>query len=116
VAIFCYTVLGVFSFSAWPRAHEGSPLGDGRLGRTVHGRHLELRQRRLLGANLLPQWLLNFSTYLPLEPIVSGSNTPLPYQVVGLELRRYRAGHLGRGQFVIAQMNFTWNRSVVSGD
>jgi len=25
-----------------------------------------------LAPNLLPQWLLNFSTYLPLEPIVSG--------------------------------------------
>jgi len=68
VAIFCYTVLGCSASLPWARAHEGDHhLGDGRLGSDRSRSSSELRQRRLFGAQPAPQWLLNFSTYLPLE-------------------------------------------------
>ena len=74
LAIFCYTVLGVFAFSAMglalTRVITTSEMAGSVGPFTVV--ILSFVSGVFLAPNLLPHWLLNLSSYLPLEPIVGG--------------------------------------------
>jgi ABC-2 type transport system permease protein len=112
VAIFCYTVLGVFAFSAMglalTRLITTSEMAGSVGPFTVV--ILSFISGVFLAPNLLPQWLLTFSTYLPLEPIVSAMQHAIALPGgSGLQLRPFIVlGIWGGVSFVIAQMNFTW--------
>ena len=112
LAIFCYTLLGVFAFCAMglalTRLITTSEMAGSVGPFTVV--ILSFVSGVFLAPNLLPQWLLTFSSYLPLEPIVSGMQHAIALPGgSGLQLRPFIVlGIWGVVSFVIAQMNFTW--------
>ena len=112
LAIFCYTVLGVFAFSAMglalTRLITTSEMAGSVGPFTVV--ILSFVSGVFLAPNLLPQWLLTFSSYLPLEPIVSAMQHAIALPGgSGLQVRPFIVlGIWGAVSFVIAQMNFTW--------
>jgi ABC-2 type transport system permease protein len=112
LAIFCYTVLGVFAFSAMglalTRVITTSEMAGSVGPFTVV--ILSFVSGVFLAPNLLPHWLLNFSSYLPLEPIVVGMQHAIALPGgSGLEARPFVVlGIWGVVSFVIAMRNFTW--------
>jgi ABC-2 type transport system permease protein len=111
-AIFCYTVLGVFTFSAMGLALTRVIVTSEMAGSvgpfTVV--ILSFVSGVFLAPNLLPQWLLTFSSYLPLEPIVSGMQHAIAVSGgSGLQVRPFVVlGVWGAISFAIATRNFTW--------
>jgi len=112
VAIFCYAVLGVFAFTAMGLALTRFITTSEMAGSVGPFAVVILSfvSGVFLAPNLLPQWLLTFSSYLPLEPIVSGMQHAIALPTgTGLLLRPFIVlGIWGVGSFVIAQRNFTW--------
>ncbi len=112
LAIFCYTVLGVFAFSAMGlalcRVITTSEMAGSVGPFTVV--ILSFVSGVFLAPNLLPQWLLTFSSYLPLEPIVTGIQHAIALPTgSGFVLRPFIVlGIWGVVCFVIAQLTFTW--------
>lgn len=111
-AILCYSVLGVFTFTAMGLALT-SLITTSEMAGSVGPFSvviLSFVSGVFLPPNLLPSWLLTVSSYLPLEPIVRSMQRALAfYHGSGLELRTFVVlGIWGVVAFVIAQMNFTW--------
>jgi ABC-2 type transport system permease protein len=111
-AILCYTVLGVFAFSAmglaltrWITTSEMAG-SVGPFSVVV----LCFVSGVFVAPDLLPHWLLNFASYLPLEPIVRGMQHAIALRGgSGLEARPFIVlGIWGAVSFVIAQSNFAW--------
>ena len=112
LAIFCYTVLGVFAFSAMglalTRVITTSEMAGSVGPFTVV--ILSFVSGVFLAPNLLPHWLLNVSSYLPLEPIVGGMQHAIALPGgSGLQARPFIVlGIWGVVSFAIAMRNFTW--------
>jgi ABC-2 type transport system permease protein len=112
LAIFCYAVLGVFAFTAMGLALTRFITTSEMAGSVGPFAVVILSfvSGVFLAPNLLPQWLLTFSSYLPLEPIVSGMQHAIALPTgSGLLLRPFIVlGIWGVVSFVIAERNFTW--------
>jgi ABC-2 type transport system permease protein len=112
VAILCYTALGVFTFAAMglalTRVITTSEMSGSVGPFTVV--ILSFVSGVFLQPNLLPHWLLNFSSYLPLEPLVSSMQHALSAPGgTGFELRTFVVlGIWGIVSFAVAQRTFTW--------
>jgi len=112
LTILCYTALGVFTFAAMglalTRVITTSEMSGSVGPFTVV--ILSFVSGVFLQPNLLPHWLLNFSSYLPLEPLVSSmQHTLAASSGTGFELRTFVVlGIWGIVSFAIAQRTFTW--------
>ncbi len=112
VAMLCYTMLGVFSFTAIAlaltrlitTAEMGSSVGPFV---TIT---LSFTSGVFLPPDLMPHWLVSVSNYLPLEPLAQSMQTALSTTAgTGLVLRTFIVlGIWGVVGFVIARWTFTW--------
>ncbi len=112
VSMFCYTMLGVFAFTAIAlaltrlitTAEMGSSVGPFV---TIT---LSFTSGVFLPPDLMPHWLVNISNYLPLEPLAQSMQTALSATTgTGLMLRTFIVlGIWGVIGFVVARWTFTW--------
>lgn len=111
-AMFCYTMLGVFSFTAIAlaltrvitTAEMGSSVGPFV---TIT---LSFTSGVFLPPDLMPHWLVNISNYLPLEPLAQSMQSSLSIATgTGFILRTFIVlGIWGVVGFVVAHWSFTW--------
>jgi ABC-2 type transport system permease protein len=112
VAMFCYTLLGVFCFTAIALAitkiittpEMGSSVGPFA---TIT---LSFTSGVFLPPDLMPHWLVTVSNYLPLEPLAQSMQSALAQPTgTGFELRTFIVlGIWGVVCFAVAQRTFTW--------
>jgi ABC-type multidrug transport system permease subunit len=111
-AMFCYTMLGVFSFTAIALAITRL-ITTPELGSSVGPFvtiTLSFTSGVFLPPDLMPHWLVNISNYLPLEPLAQSMQTALSATAgTGFMLRTFIVlGIWGVVGFVAARWSFTW--------
>jgi ABC-2 type transport system permease protein len=111
-AMFCYTMLGVFSFTAIALAITRlitTPEMGSSVGPFVTIT-LSFTSGVFLPPALMPHWLVNISNYLPLEPLAQSMQTALSITTgTGFMLRPFIVlGIWGAVGFVAARWSFTW--------
>ena len=112
VAMFCYTLLGVFCFTAIALAITRlitTPEMGSSVGPFV-AITLSFTSGVFLPPSLMPRWLVDVSNYLPLEPLAQSMQTTLAAPVgTGFSLRTFIVlGIWGVAGFVAARWSFTW--------
>lgn len=112
VAMFCYTLLGVFCFTAVALAITRvitTPEMGSSVGPFVTIT-LSFTSGVFLPPSLMPRWLVDVSNYLPLEPLAQSMQTTLAVPVgTGFSLRTFIVlGIWGVVGFVVARWSFTW--------
>lgn len=112
LAMFCYTLLGVFSFTAIALALTRL-ITTPEMASTVGpfaAITLSFTSGVFLPPALMPHWLVSFSNFLPLEPLAQSMQTALARaQGTGFTLRTFVVlGIWGVVGFVIAWRTFTW--------
>lgn len=111
-AMFCYTLLGIFCFTAIALAITRvvtTPEMGSSVGPFVTIT-LSFTSGVFLPPSLMPHWLVSFSNYLPLEPLAQSMQTALSTTVgTGFMLRTFVVlGIWGVVGFVAARWTFTW--------
>jgi ABC-2 type transport system permease protein len=111
-AMFCYTMLGVFSFTAIALAITRL-ITTPELGSSVGPFvtiTLSFTSGVFLPPDLMPHWLVNVSNYLPLEPLAQSMQTALSATTgTGFMLRTFVVlGIWGVIGFIAARWSFTW--------
>ncbi|MDH2904690.1 MAG: ABC transporter permease [Actinomycetota bacterium] len=111
-SMFCYTMLGVFSFTAVAlaltrlitSAEMGSSVGPFV---TIT---LSFTSGVFLPPDLMPHWLVSVSNYLPLEPLAQSMQSALSVTSgTGLMWRTFVVlGVWGIAGFAVARWTFTW--------
>jgi len=112
VAMFCYTMLGVFCFTAVALAITRlvtTPEMGSSVGPFVTIT-LSFTSGVFLPPDLMPHWLVSFSNYLPLEPLAQSMQTALSVSSgTGIMFRPFVVlGIWGIVAFVVARWTFTW--------
>lgn len=112
VAMFCYTMLGVFCFTAIALAITRlitTPEMGSSVGPFVTIT-LSFTSGVFLPPDLLPHWLVNISNYLPLEPLAQSMQTALAAAAgTGIMYRPFVVlGIWGIVAFAVARVVFTW--------
>jgi ABC-2 type transport system permease protein len=112
VAMFCYTMLGVFCFTAVALAITRlvtTPEMGSSVGPFVTIT-LSFTSGVFLPPDLMPHWLVSFSNYLPLEPLAQSMQTALSVASgTGIMYRPFVVlGIWGIVAFVLARWTFTW--------
>lgn len=111
-AIFVYTLLGVFCFTAIALAITRlitTPEMGSSVGPFV-AITLSFTSGVFLPPDLMPSWLVNVSNYLPLEPLAQSMQSALARSTgTGFQLRTFVVlGVWGVVSFVVAQLTFKW--------
>jgi ABC-2 type transport system permease protein len=111
-AMFSYTMLGVFCFTAIALAITRlvtTPEMGSSVGPFVTIT-LSFTSGVFLPPDLMPHWLVNVSNYLPLEPLAQSMQTALSISTgTGFVLRTFIVlGIWGAVGFVTARWSFTW--------
>ena len=111
-AMFCYTMLGVFCFTAVALALTRlvtTPEMGSSVGPFVTIT-LSFTSGVFLPPDLMPHWLVSFSNYLPLEPLAQSMQTALAAASgTGIMYRPFIVlGIWGAVAFVAARWTFTW--------
>lgn len=112
VAVFCYSLLGVFCFTAIALAITKvitTPEMASSVGPTATIT-LSFTSGVFLPPDLMPHWLTNVANYLPLEPLAQSMQSALASTVgTGFQLRTFVVlGIWGVVGFAVAQWTFTW--------
>jgi ABC-2 type transport system permease protein len=112
VAVFCYALLGVFSFTAIALAITRfitTPEMGSSVGPFVTIT-LSFTSGVFLPPDLLPKWLIDVSSYLPLEPLAQSMQSALAiHNGTGFQLRTFVVvGLWGVISFAVARFTFTW--------
>jgi ABC-2 type transport system permease protein len=112
VAMFCYTLLGVFCFTAIALAITRlitTPEMGSSVGPFVTIT-LSFTSGVFLPPSLMPHWLVSASNYLPLEPLAQSMQTTLAVSTgTGFALRTFIVlGIWGAVGFLVARWSFTW--------
>jgi len=112
VAMFCYTLLGVFCFTAIALALTRvitTPEMASSVGpfATIT---LSFTSGVFLPPDLMPHWLTTASNYLPLEPLAQSMQSALAeHSGTGFQLRTFIVlGVWGVVGFIVAERTFTW--------
>jgi ABC-2 type transport system permease protein len=111
-AMLCYTLLGVFGFTAIALAITRvitTPEMASSVGPFVTIT-LSFTSGVFLPPDLMPKWLVTFSNYLPLEPLAQSMQSALAAPTgTGFEGRSFVVlGVWGVLSFVVALWTFTW--------
>jgi ABC-2 type transport system permease protein len=111
-AVFCYSLLGVFCFTAIALAITRvitTPEMGSSVGPFVTIT-LSFTSGVFLPPDLLPHWLVNASNYLPLEPLAQSMQSALASTTgSGFEPRTFVVlGIWGIVSFIVALFAFTW--------
>jgi ABC-2 type transport system permease protein len=111
-AMFCYTMLGIFCFTAVALAITRlvtTPEMGSSVGPFVTIT-LSFTSGVFLPPDLMPHWLVTASNYLPLEPLAQSMQTALSVTTgTGFVLRTFVVlGVWGLVSFVAARWTFTW--------
>jgi ABC-2 type transport system permease protein len=112
VAVFCYALLGVFSFTAIALAltrFVTTPEMGSSVGPFVTIT-LSFTSGVFLPPDLLPRWLVDVSSYLPLEPLAQSMQNALAHSSASqYQLRTFVVvGIWGAVSFILARFTFTW--------